>query len=857
MRIASPPPSPAPPSLSPSSTSSSLSASSSIQTIKVAKRLTMSGDQGASVYQLEEASRALATLCNSISAEAEEDSMTSEQQAKRRRTESRATDAESPAAAEVSPTTKPSPSATRRTPSVANLLPAIRSPAVTPALQPMLHQAQQQHYYQDPASQYPYHPAQNASQSHLSAHVSSATSPAFSTPSGITQPHQRLFSSISHHAANQYNNQHYPPPAHQQLGLPAHPAVSMTQSAAAATSMSHTQLHQQFVSPHTIPSSLLGHSTAVGNTDYGVWLYPQQQIHPASADRSVALASVGGGVANSTSTSPISQHALAPADNSYPFQGQLDGQMRYMAVPGQTSGIPKPITPASFSIDRSLRPITISGHQPNQQSSAQSQAQGANYHGLSTIHQYNTHQQQAHSHHQSFSHPQTQQPQYHQQHQHDYSTYYQTHQPIHPTQQVDAAAHQHALNQQSAFPTQPSTATAVAAAAAAAAALSEGSSGQLPPMAASSSNSGSVLHHASYGTVHGGHQGQLSPEQVSAAQMAAAVAAAAASAHTIPASAASSSSSMNVTNGGAPSSGTIGISGGRLGVGMNDIDQHGLSSFKFSMNMASGSESGLPEYFENYTQNYMLGGGPGPAILEPSPSSPTEPTLDSDLLARLDDLFMKYLEAICSNTITVDSEGESIHQTQMAKKLEKLEQCTEYRTFRFRIQAFSNGYREFIEREAGMTEQVVSKQQLRSYLHQQSYISRYNEDGKKAKSKGHHVWNVEAKKISRNTWWFKEFLRRIASPPPKAIIGVPYEWTPTIWDPQVKSPKVYFNSEWLPSWLRWENNTLRGLPPVDATDCNIVVIASYYQGKELCHLKTNFTIHVLQHPPTSTTVFMS
>ncbi|KAJ2820618.1 hypothetical protein GGI24_004431, partial [Coemansia furcata] len=115
-----------------------------------------------------------------------------------------------------------------------------------------------------------------------------------------------------------------------------------------------------------------------------------------------------------------------------------------------------------------------------------------------------------------------------------------------------------------------------------------------------------------------------------------------------------------------------------------------------------------------------------------------------------------------------------IHQTQMAKKLEKLEQCTEYRTFRFRIQAFSNGYREFIEREASMTEQVVSKQQLRNYLHQQRYISRYNEDGKKAKSKGHHVWNVEAKKISRNTWWFKEFVRRIATPPPKAVVGVPY-----------------------------------------------------------------------------------
>ncbi|KAJ1838841.1 hypothetical protein LPJ73_006951 [Coemansia sp. RSA 2703] len=191
----------------------------------------------------------------------------------------------------------------------------------------------------------------------------------------------------------------------------------------------------------------------------------------------------------------------------------------------------------------------------------------------------------------------------------------------------------------------------------------------------------------------------------------------------------------------------------------------------------------------------------------------------------------------------------------MAKKLEKLEQCTEFRTFRFRIQAFSNGYREFIEREAGMTEQVVSKQQLRNYLHQQRYISRYNEDGKKAKSKGHHVWNVEAKKISRNTWWFKEFLRRIASPPPKAVINVPYEWTPTIWDPQIKAPKVYFNSEWLPSWLQWDNNTLRGLPPPDATDCTISVIASYYQGKEIHHLKTNFTIHVMTHTPT-TTVYM-
>ncbi|KAJ1661993.1 hypothetical protein EV178_006244 [Coemansia sp. RSA 1646] len=746
-----------------------------IQTIRVTKTLTMSGDQGASVYQLEEASRALATLCNSISAENEEDSMTLEQQAKRRRTESRATDTESPAP-DGSPTVKVSPSVSRAM-SVTHSLPAIRSPVVGSEQHNLPQQQQQQQQYHDPAvvagTAQPYtysHPQQYAAQSHMPAQSSSVTTPVFNAASAMAQPHQRLFGGYTQQAPNHYGHQYLPPPppsGHQQLNIPVNPSASVSSSAsttgAASVGVQQAHLHQQFVSPHTIPSTLLGQSPGMPGADYGVWLYPHQQI-PAAANRPVALGSVSGAAAtasssaiaggdaaaSSTSVSPVSQHTLATTEGAYPIQGQFDGQMRYMAVPGQTSAVPKQVTAASYPYDRSLRPISITGQQ-----------------------------------------------------------------------------------QQAAI-----------AAAAAAAALNDNSSGHLPPIAASPSNSGSVLHSSTYGAVHGGHSGQLSPEQVSAAQMAAAVAAVAASTHAIPASTVSSTGSVGTANNGA----------GRLGVGMSDIDQPGLSSFKFSVNMPSGSESGLPDYFESYTQNYMVGNQP---VLEPSPASPTEQTLDTDLIARLDELFMKYLEAICSNTITVDSEGESIHQTQMAKKLEKLEQCTEYRTFRFRIQAFSNGYREFMEREAGMTEQMVSKQQLRAYLHQQRYISRYNEDGKKAKSKGHHVWNVEAKKISRNTWWFKEFLRRIASPPAKAVIGVPYEWTPTIWDPQIKSPKVYFSSEWLPSWLRWENNSLRGLAPPDATDCNIVVIASYYQGKDICHLKTNFTIHVVQHTPASTTVFMS
>lgn len=40
------------------------------------------------------------------------------------------------------------------------------------------------------------------------------------------------------------------------------------------------------------------------------------------------------------------------------------------------------------------------------------------------------------------------------------------------------------------------------------------------------------------------------------------------------------------------------------------------------------------------------------------------------------------------------------------------------------------------------------------YLWNQPYISRFNDDGKKAKSKGNHIWNVEAKKTVEGGWIF-------------------------------------------------------------------------------------------------------
>ncbi|KAJ2004442.1 hypothetical protein H4R26_002512 [Coemansia thaxteri] len=735
--------------------------------------------------------------------------MASEQQAKRRRTESKATDSES--LTTESPTAKPSPSATRRTPSAAaHSLAAMRSPA-TPV--------QQQHlaYYQDAlgtsaAPQYQYASQQHTPQSHVSAY-SQGTTPVPSASALAQAGQPRYLGGMAGPATLQQ-----PLPGYQQLGASPHAAAGASSVTAAST---HHQMAQAFVSPHAIPAAMLGQGSAVANADYGVWLYSQQHM-PPPADRSAAAA-----VASSTSVSPVAQHALAPTDHAYPLSGQFDSQMRYMAVPGQASpAMPRP----AVSLDRSYRMPAVSGpqhssapHHPHSLAAMQythhhSQPHYQTYHGYYQPHTHASyHGQQALQPH--LMQPHTASPHYTQQQQQPPQSYHQ-HQPPHQQQQQ-----QH----QSPFPTHTSLAGTSA--------LSDSSSG---PASVGAGPASSGLHAGAYA-----HPVPLATEQASASvQMAAAVAAAAISAHTIPVSHSSPSggtgtsicSSTNHTTGSAVV-----------------MDQSGIPAFKFSMGLQPGPDSSMPDYFETYTQNYVSS---APPIMEPSPASPAEQTLDSDLIVRLDELFMKYLEQICSNNITVDSEGESIHQTQMAKKLEKLEQCAEYRTFRFRIQAFSNGYREFIEREASMTEQIVSKQQLRNYLHQQRYISRYNEDGKKAKSKGHHVWNVEAKKMSRNTWWFKEFVRRIASPPPKAVIGVPYEWTPTIWDPQVKAPKVYFTSEWLPAWLRWDNNTLRGLPTSDATDCGIVVVASYYQGKEVCHLKTSYTLHVVPHSPGGT-VYMA
>lgn len=41
-----------------------------------------------------------------------------------------------------------------------------------------------------------------------------------------------------------------------------------------------------------------------------------------------------------------------------------------------------------------------------------------------------------------------------------------------------------------------------------------------------------------------------------------------------------------------------------------------------------------------------------------------------------------------------DTKGEPIHQTLMAKKMQRLDESPDFRPFKFRIQAFTNGFLE-------------------------------------------------------------------------------------------------------------------------------------------------------------------
>lgn len=78
-----------------------------------------------------------------------------------------------------------------------------------------------------------------------------------------------------------------------------------------------------------------------------------------------------------------------------------------------------------------------------------------------------------------------------------------------------------------------------------------------------------------------------------------------------------------------------------------------------------------------------------------------------------------------------DSKGDPIHQTLMAKKMEKLDASGDFRPFKFRIQAFTSAFQEKLAETIDDADVPLKK--IRVYLWAQPFISRFNDDGKKSK----------------------------------------------------------------------------------------------------------------------------
>ncbi|KAF8892463.1 hypothetical protein BD779DRAFT_1436998 [Infundibulicybe gibba] len=225
--------------------------------------------------------------------------------------------------------------------------------------------------------------------------------------------------------------------------------------------------------------------------------------------------------------------------------------------------------------------------------------------------------------------------------------------------------------------------------------------------------------------------------------------------------------------------------------------------------------------------------------------------------AEVDRIFFEYLNKICSNLDAKDSKGEPIHQTLMAKKMQRLDESPDFRPFKFRIQAFTLAFLEELARQ-GYPEEKIPMKKIRNYLWRQRYILRFNEDGKKAKSKGNHIWNIEAKKSGDGKWEFRPFYRRLAGTPPSvAYCGLKWSWTPRVWDPQAswQNIPVQYSSPSLPSWLSWKDDVLSGVPPPDAESCQITANAQFVLDGQEGHLTHTFPLTIAPMSTIDTATF--
>lgn len=234
-------------------------------------------------------------------------------------------------------------------------------------------------------------------------------------------------------------------------------------------------------------------------------------------------------------------------------------------------------------------------------------------------------------------------------------------------------------------------------------------------------------------------------------------------------------------------------------------------------------------------------------------------SVSPELKAQLDRLFFHFLEKVCSDVDYSDSKGEHLHQILTAKKMSRSSLATtSFKAFKFRIQAFTNAFHEEVQRAIG--EEECHLKQTRAYLWTSNFIARFNESGVKEKSKGNHVWRVEARKNSEGRFEFREFKRKIIVPTQVAYHGLEWTWPLRIWDPQAPSTsiKAVFGAQNLPPWIRWKEGdhpVLYGTPDASCPSTQLVITAHYVARghQQLVRLSATVDLQVapLLDPPST------
>src|SRR5271169_6931947 len=141
--------------------------------------------------------------------------------------------------------------------------------------------------------------------------------------------------------------------------------------------------------------------------------------------------------------------------------------------------------------------------------------------------------------------------------------------------------------------------------------------------------------------------------------------------------------------------------------------------------------------------------------------------------------------------------GEALHHPLPPRKQSKMQSLprTNWRQIKLRIQAFTAAFQEELSSSlaVGMNlpRHEVSVKRVREYLWTKDLIARYNPSGRKAKSRGSHVWCVEARRradVPHAEWEFRPWKRKIQVvrdsliAPWGQLIKLPLK----VWDPQVQ-----------------------------------------------------------------------